>query len=254
MGRLNGKVALITGAGKGIGKAAAVRFSEEGARVVIVEYDREAGQAAKDELSARGYSAAYVYADGRKADSVADAVQYANQEFGRLDILYNNIGGTSYGDGPVIDAELSAFWGAVEKDLLTTWLFSKYAIPLIIKGGGGAVLNSCSGVAFVGKPRGSSTDGYTAVKGAIAALTRSLAVNHALDKVRVNALAPGVTLTERVSDFVERGHIPQTILERHLLGLCEPVDVANAALFLVSDEARMITGHILPVDSGWTIS
>jgi NAD(P)-dependent dehydrogenase (short-subunit alcohol dehydrogenase family) len=254
MRRLEGKVALISGAGRGIGKAAATRFCEEGANVVIVEYDEEAGLSAKEELSAKGYGAAFVFADGRKADSVADAVQYAVRTFGRLNILYNNIGGTSYGDGPVAEAEDSAFYGAIEKDLRTTWLFSKYAIPAIIKGGGGAVLNSSSGVALVGKPRGSASDCYTATKGAIAALTRSMAVNYASDNVRVNALAPGVTLTERVSEFIERGHIPQSMLDRHLLGLCQPIDVANAALFLVSDEARMITGHVLPVDSGWTIS
>ena len=115
MKRLEGKVALISGAGKGIGKAAATRFCEEGANVVIVEYDQEAGLSTKEELSAKGYGAGFIFADGREADNVANAVQYTIKTFGQLDILYN-IGGPATGTALWLRPKTSAFYGAIDKD------------------------------------------------------------------------------------------------------------------------------------------
>jgi NAD(P)-dependent dehydrogenase (short-subunit alcohol dehydrogenase family) len=134
-------------------------------------------------------------------------------------------------------------------DLYGTFLCCKYGIPELIKAGGGAVINTTSVVAMAGiKGR----DAYTAAKGGVLALTRSMAVGYAKHKIRVNAIAPGATLTERVKKFIADDPRMGDMSDRHLLGMGEPEDIARMALFLASDEARVITGAIFPVDSGWT--
>ncbi len=174
----------------------------------------------------------------------------AVKAFGRLDVLYNNAGGSTPADGTVVDASIEEFWRVINLDLFGTWLCSRSAIPEIRKSGGGCIVNTVSNVALMGIKRMSA---YTAAKGAVAALTRAMAVDFAPD-IRVNAIAPSVTLTDRLKKRLETDPSVQKMAEHHLVGLAEPLDVAKAALYLACDDSRMVTGQILRVDSGITIS
>jgi len=251
MQRLAGKVALITGAGTGIGLASAELFAAEQARVVVAEYDAATGRAAADAIVSAGGEALFVRTDVTDEDSVKAAIAAAVERFGALHILYNNAGGSTTQDGPVTEAPIEEFWRAIKLDLLGTWLVCRHGIPELVKAGGGSVINTASVVALMGWP---GKDAYTASKGAIAALTRSMAVEFAPHKVRVNAVAPCVTRTPRVMAQLADSPVMRTIAGQHLLGLAESLDVANAALFLASDESARTTGHVLTVDSGLTIS
>jgi NAD(P)-dependent dehydrogenase (short-subunit alcohol dehydrogenase family) len=168
-----------------------------------------------------------------------------------LHILHNNAGGSTPQDDTVVDAPIEEFWRVIRLDLFGTFLGCRYGIPEIIKAGGGSVINMSSNLALMGI---TGRDCYTAAKGGIAALTRSLAIEFAPQRVRVNALAPSATMTERVKKLMEGNPAVDRLAKSHLLGLIEPQDIAQAALYLASDESRMVTGQILPVDSGVTIS
>lgn len=251
MARLKNKVAFISGAGGGIGRATAELFAREGACVVIAEFDAKSGKDAEVAIIAKGGKALFVQTDVTDEASVKNAVAKAVETFGALHILYNNAGGSTMVDGPLTEAPIDEFWRAIKLDLLGTWLCSRHAIPEIAKAGGGSVINASSVVALIGWP---GKDAYTASKGAISALTRSMAVEFASQKVRVNAVAPCVTKTPRVLEQLAKQAATKKLAERHLVGLAEPEDVANAALFLASDESARTTGHILAVDSGVTIN
>jgi NAD(P)-dependent dehydrogenase (short-subunit alcohol dehydrogenase family) len=252
-GRLDGKVALITGGGAGIGRETALLFAREGAKVAIAEFSEEAGIDAAREIESAGGEAIFLATDVTLPESVQSAVRRTVARFGKLDILYNNVGGTNAQDGPVTDVPIEVFWSTMQRDLFGTFLGCRFAIPEIIKAGGGAVINAASLVAMMGKPLPSQVC-YTAAKGGIVAMTRAMAVQYAGQKIRVNAIAPGVTLTPRLKKRLEAGKIPKGLMERHLLGLVEPTDIAYAVLYLASDESRFVTGHVLPVDSGIAMS
>jgi NAD(P)-dependent dehydrogenase (short-subunit alcohol dehydrogenase family) len=249
--RVPGKVALITGGGAGIGRATVELFAREGAHVVIAERDVATGEAVRDAVLARGQSCVFVPTDVGEPEQVQNAVETALSTFGRIDIIYNNAGGSSLKDGPVTNPGFDEFWNKMRTDLFGTWLGCHYAIPHMIKQGGGSVINACSIYGLVGTP---NRDAYTAAKGGIAALTRSMAVEFAKHNVRVNAVAPGGTKTERIAKRFDEGGISQKMLDAHLLGFAEPIDLAQAVLYLGSDESPRTTGHILVVDSGLTIS
>jgi NAD(P)-dependent dehydrogenase (short-subunit alcohol dehydrogenase family) len=249
MGRLDGKVAFITGSGSGIGRAGAVLFAREGAKVIVADISREGGERTEAMARDLGGDATYIHTDVTDPDSVERAIAAAIAAYGKLNVLYNDAGGSTAQDGPVTKVSLDEFWRTIKVDLYGTFLCCKYGIPELIKAGGGAVINTTSVVAMAGiKGR----DAYTAAKGGVLALTRSMAVGYAKHKIRVNAIAPGATLTERVKKFIADDPRMGDMSDRHLLGMGEPEDIARMALFLASDEARVITGAIFPVDSGWT--
>ena len=254
MARLAGKVAFITGGGGGIGRATAERFAQEGARVVVVDIDDEAGKAAADSASAMaansGGDAHFVHCDVTDRSSVEAAVSETVARFGKLDILHNNAGGSTLQDGPVTEAPEEEFWRAIKLDLFGTFLCSKIAIPRLIEAGGGSVINMSSNVALMALP---GRDCYTAAKGGIASLTRSMAVEYAPHRIRVNAIAPSVTLTERVKRLLAANKDVSKLAASHLLGLGQPIHIADMAVYLASDEAAITTGQILSVDSGVTI-
>jgi NAD(P)-dependent dehydrogenase (short-subunit alcohol dehydrogenase family) len=252
MSRLQGKVAFISGAGSGIGRCAAALFAREGARIAVAEISPKAGEATLAEIAAAGGEAIFVQTDVTSEDSVKHAIARTIEAFGALHLLYNNAGGSTPKDGPVTTLPLEEFWRVMRLDLLGTILCSRHAVPEIAKAGGGAILNASSIVGLMGF---AGRDSYTAAKGAIAALTRSMAVEFAPQRIRVNAVAPSVTRTERAIRLMDGDAKLKEIIERqHLVGVGDPIDVAMAALYLLSDEARVVTGVVLPVDSGITIS
>ena len=254
MARLAGKVAFITGGGGGIGRATAERFVEEGAKVVIAEIDMAAGEAAAAAAGARardgGGEALFVRCDVTERASVEAAVALTVARFGKLDVLHNNAGGSTTRDGPVTEAPEDEFWRVIRLDLYGTFLCSKLAIPAIIRAGGGSVINMSSNVALMALP---GRDCYTAAKGGIAAMTRSMAVEYAPHKIRVNAIAPSVTLTERVKRLLARSPEIERLGQSHLLGFGQPIHIADMAVYLAADESAITTGQVLSVDSGATI-
>jgi NAD(P)-dependent dehydrogenase (short-subunit alcohol dehydrogenase family) len=249
--RLAGKVALITGAGSGIGRQAAVLFAEEGAKVAVADISLEGGAETVHLIQARGGEALFCQTDVTDEKSVESAVRSAVTRFGGLDILYNNAGGSSPHDGSVVTASIEEFWRVIKVDLFGTWLGCRFAIPEIIRRGGGAVVNTVSNVALMGMRNMSA---YTAAKGGVAALTRATALEFGAQGVRVNAIAPSVTRTDRLIRRLESDPSVQALARQHLVGLAEPLHVAHAALYLASAESGVVTGQILPVDSGVTIS
>jgi NAD(P)-dependent dehydrogenase (short-subunit alcohol dehydrogenase family) len=252
--RLQGKVAVITGAGSGIGRATAERFAEEGAKVVVAEINPEFGEAAAQSARAvagnSGGDAQFIHCDITDKAQVSRTVAEVVQRYGRLDILHNNAGGSTAADGPVTEAPEEEFWRVIKLDLYGTFLCSKIAIPEIIKSGGGSVINMTSNLALMAV---SGRDCYTAAKGGVASLTRSMALEYAPMKVRVNAIAPSATLTERVKKLISQNPALERLAASHLLGLGQPLHIADMAVYLASDEAAITTGQILSVDSGVTI-
>ena len=251
MKSLTGKVALITGSGSGIGRSAAILFSQAGAKISVADINAEDGTETVNLIEANGGQALFVECDVSKPEHVRNMISTTVKAFGGLNILYNNAGGSTMMDGPVTEAPEEEFWRVIGLDLYGTFLGCKYAIPELIKAGGGSVINMSSNQALMGI---AGRVCYTAAKGGIASMTRAMAVEYGGHKIRVNAIAPSVTLTERVKKLLEQSTEIQRQAERHLVGLAEPEDVANLALYLASDQSALITGQVISVDSGVTIS
>ncbi|MEN9591160.1 MAG: hypothetical protein RLZZ481_2946 [Pseudomonadota bacterium] len=251
MGRLSGKVALITGAGAGIGRETALLFAQEGARVAFIDRNAKGGLETEKLLKAQGSEGLFIEADVTQSEQVQAAVKRCVDTFGKLNILHNNAGGSTVQDGAVTEGPTEEFWRKMQLDLFGTWLGCQHGIPAIIASGGGAVINMTSVVALIGTHR---KDAYTAAKGAISALTRSMAVEYGPSKVRVNAIAPGATGTDRVLTLLKDDGVTSKFLSGQMFGVVPPKDVAYAALYLASDESLSTTGHILTVDGGLTIN
>jgi NAD(P)-dependent dehydrogenase (short-subunit alcohol dehydrogenase family) len=247
-GRLAGKVALITGAAGGIGRASVQRFLAEGASVAAL--DREAPP---DGTWPAGAPVRPLAADVTQDADVAAAVGEVTAQFGRIDILFNVVGisGRRYGDGPV-DACSEAGWETVlATNLKSVYLCCRHALPQMPRGA--AIINLASVLGLVGDPL-FATHAYAASKGGVIALTRAMAVTYAERGIRVNALCPGLIETpmslRAQSDPAILARLPD--LQPLTGAFGRPEDVAAAALFLASDDAAFITGAILPVDGGWT--
>lgn len=256
-GRLKGKVALVTGGGAGgIGGASALAFAREGARVVICDLDPARGQECLAQVQAAGAEGLFVATDVTQDDQVRSAVKQAVQKFGALHVLMCSAGGSIPADDFIPDVDLAVFEHTMRLDLLGTMLACRHGIPEIVKAGGGAVVNLSSGAAL----RGSSPAHiYTAAKGGIVSLTRALAGTYARDKVRVNAIAAGRVLSRRIMESFgppgQPGPVPDRQdaagrLKDYPFWVGQPEDIASIALFLASDESRMITGATIAADGG----
>ena len=252
-GRLQNKVGLITGAGRGIGRAVARKFATEGAAVVIAEIDPEAARAAAEELVAGGFRALAVPTDITKESQVEAAVQQAIEQFGGLDILVNNAGKNFYYDATrMTEAEWDA---AMNIDLKGAWLCCKYAIPAMMRRVGGAIVNIASVHARV-TYRGYFP--YAAAKSAVVGMTRNLALDYGPNNIRVNAICPGWVRTDLVQSWFDMQPDPQAaeskVLSVQPLGrIGTPEEIANLVAFIASDEASFITGAELVIDGGMTV-
>jgi len=253
MNRLAGRVALITGGGDGIGRASALAFSREGAKVVIADINAALG---REIAKAIGENAFFVETDVTREESVRAAVEAAVARFGKLDTLFSCAGGSLPGDKPVTELDLSVFEHTIGLDLKGTMLACKHAVPRIVAAGGGAVINMSSGAALRGA---SPAQVYTAAKGAIVSLTRSMAGTYAKDNVRVNCICAGRIDTPRVRRTYGLPGRPGGVadpqdasgqVKAYPFWVGKPEDIANIALFLASDESRMITGAAIAADGG----
>jgi NAD(P)-dependent dehydrogenase (short-subunit alcohol dehydrogenase family) len=254
MPRLKDKAALVAGGGGGIGSAIVRRFVEEGAVVAILDVNEAAAAPLLREMDALGHRVVFHAADVAAEEQVRAAVGAAVQRFGRLTVAVNCVGGSPLEDGSVTEADMAAFGKVISLDLLGTIHVCRHAIPALQAAGGGTIVNMSSGAAL----RGSRTHFYSAAKGAIVSLTRSIAGAYAQDNIRANAICAGRVPTERVrkKDLLTRpgsstGRLAtEDVVKAYPFWTGTPEDIANVALFLASDESRMITGASIPADGG----
>jgi NAD(P)-dependent dehydrogenase (short-subunit alcohol dehydrogenase family) len=255
-GRLNGKIALIVGAAGGIGAASARMFAREGARVALADINLQAAQAVARSIQENGGSAQAFHVDATSDESVRDMVAAAAAHFGGLHVLLNTAGGSLPADAPVTEVDLGVWDKTMNLDLRGTLLCCRHAIPHIMAAGGGTIVNLSSGAALRGS---GSAHIYAAAKGAILSLTRNLAGTYARHNIRANAICSGRVNTERVRQTYgipgKPGNSADTMqvdeqIKTYPYWFGEPEDMAHIALFLASDESRMITGAAIPADGG----
>lgn len=250
MKRLKDKIAIITGASAGIGRASARLFAEEGCSLGLIDVNAEGGATIAAEINAAGGKAIFIEADVSDGLQVERAIEKLASELGGIDILYNNAGGATPRDDHLLNMPLDEFDKAIGLNLFGPFAACKFVIPHMEIRGGGSIINTASIRTMIGT---AGADGYTSAKGGIVALTRALAVQCAAKAIRVNAIAPGAVLTERVKALMAEGNDSgpdQKMAEKHLLGMGEPEQVAPVALFFACADSRWVTGQILPVDGG----
>ena len=249
--RLQDKVALITGAGSGIGREAALLWAREGAKIVVADVNDAAGQATVDDIQAAGGAAVYVRADVSKAADAEGMVRAAEESFGKLNVLFNNAGIMHSDDDNAMTTEEDVWDLTMNINLKGVFLGCKYGIPALLRAGGGSIINVASFVAILGAA--TPQIAYTASKGGVLAMTRELAVIHARQNIRVNALCPGPLRTELLMKFLNTEEKKQRRLVHIPIGrFGEAREIATAALFLASDESSYVTGATFTVDGGIT--
>jgi NAD(P)-dependent dehydrogenase (short-subunit alcohol dehydrogenase family) len=253
---LGDKVAIVTGGSSGIGRATALLFAQEGARVAIFDLDEVDGKQVVEEIQANGKTAIFVRTDVSIAQDVEAAVARTVEEFDRLDVIFNGAGlsGRKWGDGPIADCTEEAWDRVLAINLKSVFLGCKYAIREMLKTGGGAIVNLSSVLGLVGGDEDFATHAYAASKGGIISLTRSIAAYYAPQKIRANVICPGLIATpmsqRAQSDEAIRARLSD--LQPLTGDFGQPIDVAQAALYLASDQAKFVTGTVLTVDGGWT--
>ncbi len=249
--RLNNKVAIITGAGSGIGREAALIFAREGARVVVADVSEDAGTRTVNDIGAIGGDSIFVATNVARAADVEALVAAAEDRFGRVDVMFNNAGIFPDADGSVLDTSEDVWDLVMNVNLKGVFLGCKYVIPAMQRAGGGSIINVASFVALVGAA--TPQIAYTASKGGVLSMTREIAIEFARQNIRANALCPGPVdtplLQSILSDPVKR--------ERRLVHIppgrfAQAVEIANAALYLASDESSYVNGATFVVDGGIT--
>lgn len=253
MARLDSKVAIITGAGSGIGQATAILFAKEGAKVIIADRVAEGGEATVKEIKDAGGEATFIKVDVSKSKDVRMMIKTTIDTYGKLDILYNNAGVA--GVSKVLTEITEEQWNRSVGIMLTgVWFGMKYAIPEMISQGGGAIISTTSAAAFMHIPDGSAE--YNAAKAGVVMLTKTAAAEFAKYNIRVNCISPGFCRTSLFESWsAGKEEFVNEISRRHPLGrCCWPQEIAQGVLFLACDEtSSFITGHNLVVDGGLTI-
>lgn len=249
--RLQGKVAVITGAGSGIGREAAIIFAREGAAVLVADVNDRAGEGTVAEISRARGRAAYVHTDVSRAADVEAAVRAAEKSFGKLDVMFNNAGIFPDADGSVVDTSEETWDLVMRVNLKGVFFGCKYAIPAMLRAGGGSIINVASFVALMGAAVPQIA--YTASKGGVLSMTREIAVEFARKSVRANALCPGPVDTPLLASILSDPAKRQRRLVHIPPGrFAKAVEIANAALFLASDESSFVNGATFTVDGGIT--
>ena len=256
--RLKDKVALVTGAGSGIGRATSVLFAREGARIVVSDISETTAQQTADSVAAAGGNVATVIGDVSRTDDAKAMVNAALDAFGKLDVLVNSAGvSPRNATGP--DASPEEIWDRVlDINLKGTYLVSWHAVPEMQRNGGGSIINLASIIAVVGYSSDIPSimggfNPYPPSKGGVLQLTRNLALACAGDNIRVNCICPGYVETNLITGLTENSETRDILLGKHPLGrLGRPEDIAYAALYLASDESSFVTGAPMMVDGGYT--
>ncbi len=247
---LDGKVALVTGGGSGIGRASSLAFARDGAKVVIVDVNVEGGEETAQLVKEAGGDAVLVHADVSKASDAQNMVDRTLEVYGRLDCAFNNAGVSGRSRGSMADYSEEDWDRVIGINLKGVWLCMKYEIPQMLKQGGGAIVNTASVAGLVGI-RG--TCAYIAAKHGVAGLTKAAALEYGESGIRVNAVCPGyinTPLTRPIFDRIEG--MESDVIARHPLGrLGEPNEIAEAVVWLSSDAASFVTGHTMTVDGGY---
>jgi len=250
-GRLANQVALITGGGSGIGEQTALLFAREGAKVLVVDIDESKGGAVADQIRNNGGVASFFRADVASARDSEAMVATAEREFGKLSILFNNAGISHADDGDSQSTTEEIFDLTMKINVTGVFLGCKYGIPAIKRAGGGSIINTASFVAILGAA--TPQIAYTASKGAVLSMTKELAVIHARENIRVNALCPGPLRTELLMKYLNTEEKKQRRLVHIPMGrFGEASEIANAALFLAGSESSFVTGAEFLVDGGIT--
>jgi NAD(P)-dependent dehydrogenase (short-subunit alcohol dehydrogenase family) len=252
--RLQDKVTIITGGASGMGRVAARMFAAEGARVVVADVTEPAAQSVVDEVIAAGGQAMAVAADVSKEPDAKRMIDRAVDAYGRVDVLYNNAGIMPQADHSVIDTSVEDWDRVMAVNVRGVFLGCKYAIPRMVEQGAGSIINIASFVALVGCSN--PQDAYTASKGAVLSLTRSLAVQFAPSGVRANAICPGPVETPLLMDWLVKDEEAKRIrLARNPTGrFGKPEEIVHMAIYLASDESRWTNGAALVVDGGITVN
>ena len=258
MKRLQDKVGFLTGAGAGIAKATAKAFIGEGAKVALVDINREAGKRAEREILDGGGEAVFLETDVTQNDAVRHAVDATLERFGRLDILFNCAGGSLQEDVPVHEMDLDVWQRTIALNLLHPFLTCRHAIPHMMKARAGSIINVTSHLGLMG----SIKPAYAATKGGIISFTKTLAAQYVEHGIRANAIAPGSIRTERQikryenPDFMladkpgREARARAAIQQLYPFSKGEPEDIAAIAVFLASDDSRMLTGTTIAADGG----
>ncbi|MFH8439549.1 SDR family NAD(P)-dependent oxidoreductase [Streptomyces sp. NPDC018007] len=251
MHRLQDKVAVITGAGSGIGRAAAQLMSAQGARVVVADYDTQAAQETARLITTVGGTALPLTVNVLEENSITTMIDATVEEYGALHVLCNHVGGTNpRTDLDLLRMDMDEFDRAITLNMRSTLLGSRHAIPHMIRAGGGSIINTASVAALIGDVLQTA---YGAVKAAVVSITKSTAAQYGPKNIRCNAIAPGAVMTPALEN-----NLPQEVIESLKAGnalpyLGSPEDIAHTMVFLASEESRYLTGQLLVVDGGMTM-
>tara|TARA_B110000977_G_C11080726_1_gene492835 strand:- start:2690 stop:3448 length:759 start_codon:yes stop_codon:yes gene_type:complete len=248
---LDNKIGLVTGSGMGIGRAIALSYAREGAKVAVADFNAEAGRATVDLIKQLGGDAFFIQGDVSKEDQVKDTIDAVIKQYGRLDIACNSAA-VSRGSGPIHQYERSVFEQTLEMCLTNTWLCMKYQIPAMLENGGGAIVNISSNASLKGQAHNTA---YAAAKSGVNILTKSSAAEYGAQGIRINAVSPGVIRTPGVEKyFADQPEMAEGLKRAAVMNrLGEPNEIAEAVTFLSSNRASFVTGQILSVDGGGSV-